>query len=252
MLKRRIIPVELLLNGRLVKTVRFDSYRDVGDPIKASQVYYDQDADELILLNIDRVFRDPKVTAMYLQKISSKCFMPISVGGGIGSIDDAAILFGAGADKIIVNSAAYSDPSLISALSDRWGSQAVILSVDIFCSATGGIELRSDCGRVLENINIISYIEKKIAEGAGEILINSINNDGVMLGYNLDVLDMIRPFCTVPLITCGGAGNYHHLKEAFDRGVNAVACGSLFNFGDNNPLRAKAHLKNYNVPLKKI
>ena len=252
MLKRRIIPVELLLNGRLVKTLRFDTYRDVGDPLKQSQVYSDQDADELILLNIDRVFRDPQITALYLQKISRKCFMPIAAGGGVRSIDDAAVLFEAGADKVIVNSEAYSNPSLISALAERWGSQSVVLSIDFHRKPSGDLELRSNCGRDPEKSDAFSYINEMINIGAGEVLMNSIDCDGAMLGYDLNIIEMIRPTCTIPLIACGGAGNYSHLKEAFDKGVNAVACGSLFNFGDNNPLRAKAYLKNYDIELKKI
>lgn len=252
MLKRRIIPVELLLDGRLVKTVGFDRYRDVGDPLKSSLVYSDQDADELFLLNIGRERRDPRETAAHLRAIAGKCFMPLAVGGGLRSVDDAALLFGVGADKVVVNSAAYDAPGLISAITDRWGSQSLVVSVDVLRRADGSYALRSDCGRKAEGVDPLAHMRSILDAGAGELLVNSIQNDGAMAGYDLDIVRLFRPVCRVPLIVCGGAGHYQHLKDAFDLGVNAVACGSLFNFGDNNPLRAKSFLKNYDVPLKKI
>jgi cyclase len=252
MLKRRIIPVELLLDGRLVKTVGFDRYRDVGDPLKSSLVYSDQDADELILLNIGRERRDPVETAAHLRAIAGKCFMPLAVGGGVRSVDDAALLFSAGADKVVVNSAAYDAPELISVITDRWGSQSLVVSVDVLRRADGSYVLRSDCGRKAEEVDPLVHMRSILDAGAGELLVNSIQNDGVMEGYDLDIVRLFRPLCRVPLIVCGGAGHYQHLKDAFDLGVNAVACGSLFNFGDNNPLRAKSFLKNYDVPLKRI
>lgn len=252
MLKRRIIPVELLHQGRLIKTVAFDTFRDVGDPLKSSQVYSDQDADELILLNIDREQRNVSETANYLRNIASKCFMPIAVGGGVRTIEDAKLLFDAGADKVVVNTAAYSNSGLLSGIVNRWGSQALVISVDVFRLADGKYVLKSDCARQEEERSLIEHIQAMIDVGAGEVLINSINNDGAMNGYDCELISLLRPVCRVPLIICGGAGHYLHLKEAFELGVNAVACGSLFNFGDNNPLRAKAFLKNYNVPLKQI
>lgn len=252
MLKRRIIPVELLLNGRLVKTLGFDTFRDVGDPLKSSQVYSDQDADELILLNIDRDRRDPRETVRHLRDIASKCFMPIAVGGGVRAIDDAALLFDAGADKVVVNSAAYSDSALLSGIADRWGSQALVISIDVARASDGGYVAKSECGTREEAADPVEHVRSMIDVGAGEILINSIDNDGAMGGYDLALIRLIRPICSLPLIVCGGAGHYLHLKEAFELGVNAVACGSLFNFGDNNPLRVKSFLKNYAVPLKQI
>jgi len=252
MLKRRIIPVELLYRGRLVKTISFDTFRDVGDPLKSSQVYSDQDADELILLNIERGHRDVSETARYLSNITSKCFMPIAVGGGVRTIEDAKTLFDAGADKVVVNSAAYSDVAMLRAIVSRWGSQALVISVDVSRNSEGRYVLKSDCGRKEEKVGLLEHIKAVINLGAGEVFINSIDNDGVMNGYDCSLIRLVRPVCSVPMIICGGAGHYMHLKDALELGVNAVACGSLFNFGDNNPLRIKAFLKNYNVPLKQI
>jgi imidazole glycerol-phosphate synthase subunit HisF len=252
MLKRRIIPVELLHHGRLVKSVAFGAFRDVGDPLKSSQVYSDQDADELILLNIDRGQRDPLDTARYLRAIAGKCFMPIAVGGGVRSIEDAALLFEAGADKVVVNTAAYTDPDLVAGIISRWGTQALVVSIDASRLGAGQYAVKSNCGRRDEPIGLVEHIRIMAGIGVGEILINSIDNDGAMNGYDMALIGLVRPACTAPLIACGGAGHYLHLKDAFELGVNAVACGSLFNFGDNNPLRAKSFLKNYNVPLKQI
>jgi cyclase len=252
MLKKRIIPVELLNRGRLVKTVAFGSYRDVGDPLKSSQVYSDQDADELILLNIDRERRDVRETANYLRKITGKCFMPVAAGGGISTIDDAKLLFDSGADKVVVNSSAYISLQLLERIASRWGSQALVISMDVMRDVNGSYLLKSDCGRKAEDRNLFDHIQSMIKNGAGEILINSIDNDGMMNGYDCGLISVLRPVCSIPMIICGGAGGYPHLKDAFDLGVNAVACGSLFNFGDNNPLRAKAFLKNYNIPLKQV
>jgi cyclase len=252
MLKRRIIPVELLHRGRLVKSKEFGAFRDVGDPLKSSQVYNDQDADELLLLNIDRSNRGCKETARYLRDIAKKCFMPITAGGGVRTLDDAKLLFDAGCDKVAINSAAYSDQGLLSEIAGRWGSQALVISIDVSLVEHGKYKPKSECGQKSEIVDLVTHIQDVIALGAGEIIINAIDRDGVMNGYDLSLIEAVRPICSIPLIVCGGAGNYLHLKQAFDREVNAVACGSLFNFGDNNPLRAKSFLKNYSIPLKSI
>ena len=252
MLKKRIIPVELLINGRLVKTVEFDGFRDVGDPLKSSQVYSDQDADELIFLNIDRNNRNVKETANYLKKITQKCFMPIAVGGRIRTIEDAQLLFNSGADKIIINTAAYSNVSLLIEIINRWGGQSLVISIDAFQLPDKQYIVKSECGMKNERISLIEHIKLMSNIGVGEIMINSINNDGVMNGYDLTLLKLILKTCRTPLIVCGGAGCFLDLKNALELGVSAVACGSLFNFGDNNPLRAKAFLKNHGMPLKKI
>lgn len=251
LLKRRIIPVELLMDGRLVKSSRFDTFRDVGDPLKSSQVYANQDADELVLLNVERDRRDPLAVVPILQKIAETCFMPIAAGGGLVTIADAAALFTAGADKVIINSAAYTDKALLSEIAHRYGSQALVVSIDVALGAAG-YELYSNCGRRKQSIGLDDHLRQVIDAGAGEILLNAIDRDGVMQGYDLALLAHVRTICSVPLIICGGAGNYNHLLEAFELGADATACGSLFNFGDNNPLRVKAFLKNHNVPLKKI
>lgn len=251
MLKRRIIPVELLNSGRLVKTLSFAAPRDVGDPVKSSKVYSDQDADELVFMQIDRDLRCVDTLARVIAKVAEHCFVPLTAGGGISKFEDARSLFEAGADKILINSAAYKNPDLIEEIAASFGRQAVVISIDAQWEDDQYV-LYSNCGRSREDINLVEHIEKVISAGAGELMFQVIGRDGMMQGYDLDLLSLVVANSTVPVIAGSGAGTFIHLKEAFDTGVDAVACGSLFNFGDNNPLRAKAFLKNYGIPLKRV
>lgn len=252
MLKRRIIPVELLLGGRLVKPVEFGVYRDVGDPVKSSKVYSDQDADELILLDIDRDHRNVAVLAEVVRRVAAECFVPLTAGGGVTSAEDAAALIAAGADKVVVNGIVYRDPGVTEAIAGRFGAQAVVAGVDARLGPGGDYILYSDCGRHAEQVNLEGHIAACVAHGAGEILVQSIDRDGTMAGYDLNLVRRAAAASSVPVIALAGAGHFLHLREVFDVGADAAACGSLFNFGDNNPLRAKAFLKNYGIPLKRI
>lgn len=251
MLKRRIIPVELLDSGRLVKTVGFEAARDVGDPVKSSKVYSDQDADELVFMQIDRERRCVDTLAEVISKVAEYCFVPLTAGGGITEFGHARRLFEAGADKVLVNSAAYRDPALITRISEVFGRQAVVVGIDVR-PEDGDYTLYSNCGRNRQQVQLVDHVSAVIGAGAGELMFQVIDRDGKMQGYDLDLLRRITSISTVPVIAGSGAGTFIHLKEAFDCGVDAVACGSLFNFGDNNPLRAKAFLKNYGIPLKRI
>jgi cyclase len=252
MLKRRIIPVQLLMNGRLVKTKRFADWRDVGDPVKSSAVYNSQYADELIFLNIARDRVSVRPLAELMQEVSKECFMPLSVGGGIRNFDDAAYLIQNGADKVVINSAAYRDRELISRVSDRFGTQAVIVAIDAKREGDGYAVVSHSASQP-EATTLAAHIEACEAAGAGEFLIQSVDQDGTMEGFDLDLLRIACAATGVPVIGCGGSGQYNHLKEAFlETGVSALACGSLFNFSDSNPLRAKAFLSNYGLQFKVI
>ncbi len=251
MLKRRIIPIELLCNGRLVKTRQFSSARDVGDPTKSSKVYSDQDADELILLHIDRTGRNMDVLEEVIKRIAVHCFVPLTAGGGITLLRHAEQLIAAGADKVVVNSIAYTDRSVLTSISNQYGRQALVVGIDVRLEG-GKYILYANGGATPQPESLESHITNVIAAGAGELMIQSIDRDGVMNGYDLDLIRHVVKLSSVPVIAASGAGNFVHLKAAFDAGVDAVACGSLFNFGDNNPLRAKAFLKNHGIPLKRV
>ncbi len=254
MLKKRIIPVQLLLDERLVKTREFGSHRDVGDPVASSKVYNAQNADELVFLNINRGSRHVEPLLSVLDRVSAVSFMPLSLGGGITTFEAARELIRSGADKVVLNSAVYRDRSLISRVADSFGSQAVIVSVDVrLDDASGEYALYSNCGRVAQDVMLGEHLEKATAAGAGEILINSIDRDGTMTGYDIPLLKYVSGAVSVPVIGCGGAGHYNHLKDAFlETGVSALACGSLFNFTDSNPIRAKAFLTNYGLAFKSV
>lgn len=251
MLKRRIIPIELLDGGRLVKTRGFSAPRDVGDPVKSSKVYSSQDADELLFLNISRSDRSAATLIETISRIAAECFVPLSAGGGITTFEEAARLIEVGADKILINSAAYRDPTLLGEIAQAFGRQAVVVGIDVR-EDSPDYSLWSACGARHEPVRLEDHIRTVIAAGAGEIMIQSIDRDGMMGGYDLQLVRRVTAVSSVPVIAAAGAGHFLHLKEAFDAGADAAACGSLFNFGDNNPLRAKAYLKNHSIPLKRL
>jgi len=253
MLKRRIIPVQLLLNGRLVKTVGFGDWRDVGDPVKSAAVYNSQLADELIFLNIDRDRSTIEPLLAILHKVSEVCFMPLAVGGGVRTFEDASRLIESGADKVVINSAAYTSPEMLRRVADRFGEQAVVVGIDVKRSADGGYIAVADSGRSPQSIALEAHIRACEAAGAGEFLVQSVDRDGQMAGFDLNLLRLAAATANVPVIGCGGSGQYDHLKEAFlETDVSALACGSLFNFSDSNPLRAKAYLTNYGLSFKVV
>lgn len=252
MLKRRIIPIQLLAGARLVKTRQFGAHRDVGDPVASSRVYNAQNADELVFLNIDRERRTIEHLVPLLERVSEVCFMPLALGGGIRRLADAEHLIRHGADKVVVNSAVYRDPHLIRHISDQFGSQAVVVSIDARRRGDGWV-LFSDCGRVEEPVSLEDHVRRVVELGAGEILVNSIDRDGTMTGYDVPLLRAVTSLSRIPVIGCGGAGHYEHMRDAFlGADVPALACGSLFNFGDNNPIRAKAFLSNHGLAFKVV
>jgi len=250
MLKRRIIPIELYSSGRLVKTKQFLLPRDVGHPVKSSQVYSDQNADELVLLNIEGHRTIDKKFSGIISQISKSSFIPLTVGGGIRTLGDANLCFESGADKIILTSAVYTTPDLIECLAKKFGTQAVVIGIDVRKLDSGDYGLFSECGTKLEQLSLEVHISNIVASGAGEIFIQSIDRDGTMTGYDLILLSRVVASSCVPVIIAGGAGHFFDMLKAFEIGADAVACGSLFNFGDNNPIRAKAFLKNHSIPLR--
>lgn len=254
MLKRRIIPIQLLIDDRLVKTVKFDSYRDVGDPVASSKVYSSQDADELVFLNIARDSRTVAPLLRFIERVSEVCFMPLTLGGGIRSLEDVDALIRNGADKVVINSIAYTNPQIVTAASRKFGAQAVLVSIDArWDEGKRDYVLYSNCGRKAEAVALEAHVTNAISAGAGEILINSIDRDGTMQGYDVELIKRVKKISRIPVIGCGGAGTYAHMKDAFiGADAEALACGSLFNFGDSNPIRAKAFLSNHGLKFKVI
>jgi cyclase len=252
MLKKRIIPIQLLLADELVKSKQFSAFRSVGDPVKSSAVYNSQTADELILINIERGSHGVEQLAKFLTRIAEVCFMPLCVGGGIRNFEDAQFLIANGADKVIVNSIAYKGEETLRQIADCYGTQALVVGIDVRKEQEQYI-LYSHCGTQKQEINLQTHLKNVLHYGAGEIFIQSIDRDGCMGGYDLQLIKYVHDQVNLPVIAAGGSGNYEHLKEVFlQTDASAVACGSLFNFSDSNPIRAKAFLKNYNIPFKEV
>ena len=250
MLKKRIIPLLLIMDERLVKTINFDNFKDVGNPISSAKIFNDSDADELILLNINRKKRVSNSLIPVLKEISKECFIPISVGGGINSFNDASEIIKNGADKIIINSICYNNYNFVRDLASKLGRQAIVASIDVK-KINNNYSLFSNCGKLLNQISLEEHLLKLIKNDVGEIMINSIDCEGTMAGPDLDLVMQISNISSVPIIYSGGIGNYDHIKDIFKISkISAVACGSLFNFTDSNPIRIKSYLKNHNINLR--
>lgn len=252
MLKKRVIPVLLLKDGRMVKGRQFKDFRDTGDPQAAVRIYSAQDADELVFLDTQASLQSRGALLGIVRLAASECFMPLAVGGGIKTVDDVRELVRAGADKVVITTAAFLTPDLIRETSESFGKQCVIAGIDYRGSGSGARAWIQSGTRPTDRHPL--ELAKTYADaGAGEILLNSIDRDGCMEGYDLEMGSQIAEAVRVPVILCGGAGNFMHLADALQKtSVSAAACASLFHFGDNNPIRARSYLKNLNIPLRML
>jgi cyclase len=251
MLKKRIIPILLLKNGRMVKGKNFTNYRDTGDPVSQAKIYNTHNTDELVFLDTEATLSKNDNLLKLIKEVSKECFMPLSVGGGISSIDDIKKLINVGADKVVINSNAINNFNLIDKASKLFGKQAIIISIDVKKENDKYI-IYTNSGNKKEKIDLSEHIKMIQLAGAGELLINSIDKDGMMDGYDIDLLNLVNKICSIPVIICGGAGNFEHLYEGFIHKAHAVACSSLFHFGDNNPTRARSYLLNKGIAMKNI
>ena len=252
MLKTRLIPLLLLKEGRMVKGKRFRDFRDTGDPVSAARIYNAQNADELMFINIgdDAAVGDSFVRT--IEKVAKECFMPLTVGGGIDSIDTIHRLVRSGADKVLINTAALDSPELVKEAGDSFGRQCIVVGIDVYKEGGQHVVHSNRFGRRRE-VSWRDHLLRMQDLGAGEILVNSIDRDGMMEGYDLEFIREASRLVDIPVIACGGAGNFQHLLDAIEKGeAHAVACASLFHFGDNNPIRARAFLKNHGVPVKLV
>jgi len=236
MYRARVIPCLLLSGERLVKTVRFTQPTYVGDPINAVKIFNDREVDELAILDIGatRDRRDPPFD--HLQAIAGECFMPLSYGGGIRTIEHARRLFSIGIEKVVINTAADEDPKLLGAIAAEYGSQAVVAGIDVRKDWLGRSRVFTRAGSRNTGKAPRAHAEAVVAHGAGEILLTSIDRDGTMSGYDVEMIREVSRAVPVPLVACGGAGTLTHLAEAIAAGASAVAAGSLFVFA--GPRRA--------------
>ena len=228
----RIIPCLDVTDGRVVKGVNFTNLVDAGDPVEMASLYDAEGADELTFLDISASSSNRETTLDVVRRTAEQVFIPLTVGGGIRSVDDVDRLLRAGADKVSINTAAIVRPELIAEIADRFGSQVLVLSVDARRARTeSGFEVTTHGGREGTDIDALAWVEKACALGVGEILLNSMDADGTRAGYDIGMITAVRAISTVPLIASGGAGTLEDFAHALDAGADALLAASVFHFG---------------------
>jgi cyclase len=231
MLKTRVIPCLLLKGQGLVKTVRFKNPKYVGDPINAVKIFNDKEVDELIFLDIEASVERKKPPIKLISDIASECFMPLSYGGGLRDLDDIKTVFNLGVEKVVINSYAIENPDFVREASERYGSQSIVVAVDVKRNSFGKYEVFSRAGRERTKLNPVDHAKKMEKQGAGEIFLNSIDRDGTMEGYDIELIKKVSQVVSIPVIACGGAGRINDFAEAVGKGgASAVAAGSMFVF----------------------
>jgi cyclase len=250
MLRVRVIPCLDVKDGRVVKGVQFVSLRDAGDPVEQARAYDAAGADELMFLDITASHEHRGTILDVVARTADVCFMPLSVGGGIRSVDNARRLLLAGADKISINTAAVENRDLIAGCADAFGSQAVVVAID---AKKVGDQWRvfTYGGRTDTGLDVVDYAAEAVVRGAGEILLTSMDRDGAKTGYDLDLLKAVSGAISVPVIASGGAGNAQHMVEAVTRGgADAVLAASIFHFGDVSIGEVKRALADAALPVR--
>ncbi len=233
MITKRIIPCLDIKDGKVVKGVNFEGLRDVSDPVGLAAYYSENGADELVFYDITASFENRKLFTDILREVASKIFIPLTVGGGIETVDDFDRVLKCGADKVSVNSGAIKDHSLISAAARRYGNQCVVISADVK-RVDGAFRVFAKGGRVDTGLEAISWIKKCVADGAGEVVLNSIDTDGVKKGFDLEMLSAVEAAVNVPVIASGGAGKAEDFVTLFKTipEIDAGLAASIFHFGE--------------------
>lgn len=236
MIKPRVIPALLLKGQGLVKTVKFKEPKYLGDPINIVRIFNDKEVDELVLLDITATPEKRGPQFDLLKNIASEAFIPLAYGGGIRSMDDVRKLLSIGIEKLIMNTSAVETPSLVREVADHAGSQAAVVSMDVKKGLLGKYEVLTHCGQKKTGLDPVKHAVEMERMGVGEILINSIDRDGTMQGYDVDLVRRVADAVQVPVVACGGAGNLSHVSEVIKQGhASAAAAGSIFVF--QGPLR---------------
>lgn len=246
----RVIPCLDVRDGRVVKGVRFQNLRDAGDPRALAAAYEEQGADELVVLDVSATNEGRRAKLATIDAVRRAISIPLTVGGGVRSDDDAAAMLDAGADKVGVNSAAVDDPALLTRLADRFGAQCVVLAIDAARAEAGGWEVVVRSGTVRTGLDAVEWARRATAAGAGEILLTSYDRDGTHSGYDLEQLRAVKQAVSVPVIASGGAANAAHLHEALHAGADAVLAASIFHDGAYTVGRIKAELADLGVAMR--
>jgi len=250
-LAKRIIPCLDVKDGRVVKGVRFVDLRDAGDPAQAAGAYDAAGADELVFLDITASHERRKILLEVVRRTAERAFMPLTVGGGIASLEDIRALLLAGADKVSLNTAAVQGPDLLREAAERFGSQCIVLAIDAKARPGGGWEVFIHGGRMPTGLEAVDWASRGAALGAGEILLTSMDRDGTKDGYDLALTAAVAGAVPVPVIASGGAGKPEHLHAALtEGGADAALAASIFHFGELSIPEVKAYLRERGVPVR--
>ncbi len=251
MLAKRIIPCLDIKDGRVVKGVNFVNIRDAGDPVEAAIEYEKQGADEIAFLDITATSEKRNIMINVIEKAAENVFMPITVGGGIRTIEDIRSLFAAGADKVSINSEAVKNPDFIKEAANKFGSQAVIAAIDAKSREDGSYEVVIAGGRKRTGLDAIAWAKTMEYFGAGEILLTSMDKDGMKTGYDIELTKAVSQAVTIPVIASGGVGTMEHFYEGLSLGLaDAALAASVFHFQEMTILEVKEYLKNKNIPVR--
>ncbi|MAM95872.1 imidazole glycerol phosphate synthase subunit HisF [Parvibaculum sp.] len=251
MLKARVIPCLDVKDGRVVKGVNFVDLRDAGDPVEAARAYDAAGADELCFLDITASHEERAIIFDVVRRTAEQCFMPLTVGGGVRTVDDVRQLLLAGADKVSINTAAVFDPDFVRVASEKFGNQCIVVAIDAKQIAPGKWEIFTHGGRKPTGIDAVEYAVKVTKLGAGEILLTSMDRDGAKSGFDLALTRAVADAVSVPVIASGGVGNLDHLVEGIRDGhASAVLAASIFHFGDHTVGEAKEHMARAGIPVR--
>ncbi|MFT8888939.1 MAG: imidazole glycerol phosphate synthase subunit HisF [Ethanoligenens sp.] len=251
MLAKRIIPCLDVDGGRVVKGINFVDIQDVGDPVECAALYDKQGADEIVFLDITATSDGRETMADVVRRTARKMFVPLTVGGGIRTLDDFKEILRAGADKVSVNSAAVRDKELISRAADRFGNQCVVVAVDARRNGQGGFEVVINGGRVATGLDAVEWAAEVERLGCGEILLTSMDADGTKNGFDLELTETICNTVNIPVIASGGCGKLEHFSEVFEKtGADAALAASLFHYRELTIGDVKAHLKERHIPVR--
>ena len=251
MLAKRIIPCLDVRDGRVVKGVNFVNIRDAGDPVELARFYSDQGADEIVFLDITATSDGRATVADVVARTAEQVFVPLTVGGGIRTLEDFRQLLRAGADKISVNSAAVKDPGLISRAAERFGSQCVVLAIDARRRPEGSYEVVVAGGRTPTGLDAVEWARRGEALGAGEILLTSMDADGTKAGFDLEMTRAVTQAVSIPVIASGGCGSLEHFAQVFaETDCDAALAASLFHFGELTVPQVKEYLRKRKIPVR--
>ena len=251
MLKNRIIPCLDVNNGRVVKGINFLDLKDAGDPVEQAEYYSKSGADEICFLDITATYEDRNIMIDIVNKTAEKCFVPLTVGGGIKSIQNIRDLLLAGADKVSINSAAVNDISFVKDASKKFGTQCMVVAVDAKKVSENKWEIFTHGGRNKTGIDAVDFALRAEENGAGEILLTSMDKDGTKTGYDIELLKHVTNKISIPVIASGGAGNLEHLYEGIKKGgASAVLAASIFHYGKHTIQQAKKYLASKDVPVR--